>query len=47
MWDNSEHGHYLIIFASDFYLRVKETATGKEFVTVREAMNRFYPEESV
>ena len=47
LWENGEKGHYLVIFASDFYLRVKDTTTGKEFVTVREAMNRFYPEDLV
>lgn len=47
LWDSGEQGHYLCIFASDFYLRVKDTTTGIEFVTVREALNRFYPEDPV
>ena len=47
VWDDGSVGNYLIIFASDFWLRVKDTTTGVEFVTVREAMSRFYPEDIV
>ena len=47
LWDDGTTGNYFVIFANDYYLRVKDTSNGVEFVTVREAMSRFYPEDIV